>query len=248
VRIPSRNVLTRTAAVSVIAAIISVSLSTGIRMLWGVQSDGITIVVRLVLPFLIAIPIAFVWFTKLERLERSYRLLTEQTNNLIRSASTDPLTGLFNRRQFIDQFNQAMEMGIPGWFLIADIDYLKSINDNYGHLVGDEAVLATAKALETVLPKGSLVARIGGDEFCAFVPSIQEKEMLALYKQVSLFAAKLFKESVKAEGSVLSASIGIIVCKPKQTFAEVMALADERLYRKKRMRAQDQEYGQSYLH
>src|SRR5690606_9848299 len=124
-----------------------------IRLLLGVQSDGITIFVRLVLPFLIAIPIALVWFTKLERLERAYRILAKQANGLARSASTDPLTGVFNRRHFIAQFNHAMELEVPGWFLIADIDYLKAINDRYGHLVGDEAVLATAQALVTVLPE-----------------------------------------------------------------------------------------------
>lgn len=238
-RFPSRNVLKRTATVSVIAAIISISISTGVRLMLGVQSDNITIVVRLVLPFLIAIPIALTWFSKLERLENAYRTLARRANDLARTASTDPLTGVFNRRHFIAHFNNAMELGVRGWFMIADIDYLKKINDNIGHLAGDEAVISTANALERVLPKDSLIARIGGDEFCAFVPALKHEEMLRLNHQVNELAGKLFKESVKAEGISLSVSLGHIACKPKHTFKDVMSQADDRLYRKKRMRGSD---------
>lgn len=223
------------------AALISISISTGIRLLLGVESDNVTIVVRLALPFLIAPPIAFVWFTKLERLERAYRILARQANDLARSASTDPLTGLFNRRHFIAQFDQAMEIGVPGWFLIADIDYMKIINDRYGHLAGDEAVLATAKALETLLPEDSLIARIGGDEFCALIHGFQEKEVRLLIEQVNTLAGRLFKNAIKAETATLTVSIGYITCKTQQTFKDVMEQADKKLYRKKRMRSYHQE-------
>jgi len=236
VRLPSRRVLKRTAAVSLIAAFVSISISTGIRFVMDVQSDTITIVVRLVLPFLIAIPIALIWFSKLERLEVAYRALVRQANELARTASSDPLTGVLNRRSFIEQFERAMELGVRGWFLIADIDYLKVINDNFGHLAGDEAVISTAKALETVLPDDSLIARIGGDEFCAFVPGLSQGSMIALSKQISETAGIIFKASVVIDGAALSVSVGKVVCKPKQTFKDVISQADERLYRKKRMR------------
>lgn len=235
-RLPSRRVLKRTAAVSIIAAVVSISISTGIRFVLGVHSDTITIVVRLVLPFIIAIPIALMWFSKLERLEVAYRALVRQANELARTASSDPLTGVLNRRSFIQQFERAMELGVRGWFLLADIDYLKVINDNFGHLAGDEAVISTARALETVLPDDSLIARIGGDEFCAFVPEVSQDEMLVLLKYVSQSAGTNFKDAVKADEAALSVSIGKIACRANQTFKDVIGQADEKLYRKKRMR------------
>lgn len=235
-RLPSSRVLKRTAAVSIIAAIVSISISTGIRFLLGVHSDTITIVVRLVLPFIIAIPIALIWFSKLERLEVAYRALVRQANELSRAASTDPLTGVLNRRSFIEQFERAMEIGVHGWFIIADIDYLKLINDNFGHLAGDEAVISTARALQTVLPVDSLIARIGGDEFCAFVPGVSKDDMLSLLSRVSELAGANFADAIRADGASLSISVGNLACKPNQTFKDVISQADERLYRKKRMR------------
>ncbi|WP_435655548.1 GGDEF domain-containing protein [Brucella pituitosa] len=235
-RLPSKRVLKRTAVVSIIAAIISVSFSTGIRVVMGVHSDTITIIVRLTLPLLIAVPICLIWFSKLDQLEVAYRALVKQANELARTASSDPLTGTLNRRSFIEQFDHAMELGVRGWFLIADIDYLKTINDNYGHLVGDDAVISTADALVLVLPKDSLIARIGGDEFCAFVPSVTREEMQTLSKQVSDKAGSKFRDSVKNDVTVLSVSVGKIACRSKQTFKDVMSQADEKLYRKKRMR------------
>nr|WP_247875245.1 GGDEF domain-containing protein [Ochrobactrum sp. Marseille-Q0166] len=188
------------------------------------------------LPFVIAIPIALIWFSKLERLEEAYRALVRQANELARTASADPLTGVLNRRSFIKQFERAMEIGVRGWFLIADVDYLKVINDNFGHLAGDEAVVSTARALEAVLPEDSLIARIGGDEFCAFVPGVSQEEMLGFIQSVSEAAGTSFKNAVKTEGAALSVSVGKIVCNPKQTFKDVISQADEKLYRKKRMR------------
>src|SRR5690606_2437012 len=133
----------------------------------------VPLVVCRMLTILIAIPLGLFWFTKQEKLEQSYRVAVKRANELARVASIDPLTGLLNRRSFIQQFNAANKAGVRGWFLIADIDYLKRINDQYGHPTGDDAVISVAQALEDCLSNDSLIARIGGDEFCAFVPKAE---------------------------------------------------------------------------
>ena len=222
--------------VAVIAATISISLSTGIRIAVGARSDLVTIVVRLLLPFLIAIPLGLFWFSKLEKLEQSYRLAVKRANELARAASIDPLTGLLNRRSFIEQFNAANKAGVRGWFLIADIDYLKQINDQYGHPTGDEAVISVAHALEDCLPNDSLIARIGGDEFCAFVPKAEILDIDSVVSAMSSRASGLLQEKRPSIEQPLSVSVGKVVCKKGQTFEEVMALADEGLYRKKSAR------------
>nr|WP_265975609.1 diguanylate cyclase [Brucella intermedia] len=232
-RVPSSYVWKRTAMVAVIAATISISLSTGIRILIGAQPDLITIVVRLSLPFLIAIPMGLFIFSKLEKLEQSYRLAVKRANELARVASTDPLTGLLNRRSFIQQFNSANKAGVRGWFLIADIDYLKQINDQYGHPTGDLAVISAAEALEDCLSNDSLIARIGGDEFCAFVPKAGTSNIDSVVSEIGPRASGLFREKSPDIKHRLSISVGNIVCKPGHTFDEVMPLADKVLYRKK---------------
>jgi len=98
VAFPSRGVLKKSAIVTIICAAISISVSTGIRFYLGVQSDTITIIVRLILPFIIAFPIAIMLFAKIEKLEKAYRSLLKEARELAKCASTDPLTGLLNRR------------------------------------------------------------------------------------------------------------------------------------------------------
>lgn len=236
--VPSSYVWKRTALVAVIAALISISLSTGIRVVIGARSDTVTIVVRLLLPFLIAIPLGVFWFSRLEKLEQSYRVAVKRANELARVASIDPLTGLLNRRSFIQQFNAANKAGVRGWFLIADIDYLKRINDQYGHPTGDDAVISVAQALEDCLSNDSLIARIGGDEFCAFVPKAEISNIDSVVADISSRASGLLNEKRPDKELPLSVSVGLATCKPRQTFEEALALADERLYRKKSDRPQ----------
>ena len=233
---PSNYVLRQTARVTVLAAVTSISISTGIRIIVGAQADTITILVRLVLPFLIAIPLGLVWFTRLEKLERSYRDLVRHANELAKSASTDPLTGILNRRAFVTQFEGALEIGVKGWLLLADVDYLKSINDQYGHLAGDDAVMAVASALQQVLPQDSLIGRIGGDEFCAFVDLAKTADVHEVITHINLGAAELFRKSQPEAHHHLSVSIGYSRCEQKLSFKDAILRVDQKLYRKKRSR------------
>lgn len=207
VRLPSKFVFKKTASVSLLAAAISISVSTSIRFILDVHSDTITIIVRLVLPFVIAIPVALVWFTRLESLQNAYRDLVRHSNELARTASSDPLTGVMNRRAFIEQFEGAMQLSIKGWFLIADIDFLKKINDNFGHPTGDDAILCVAKGMQKKLPAEALLARIGGDEFCAFVPKTSDREIRETIQNINVAVEELFAKSRKDISQPLSISI-----------------------------------------
>lgn len=84
-------------------------------------------------------------------------------------AQTDDLTGLYNRRAFFNLLQQKIAQGRMErrnfWLVIADADNLKTINDRFGHLAGDEAIRALARTLERQLRRGTTIARYGGDEF-----------------------------------------------------------------------------------
>ncbi|PWL18394.1 GGDEF domain-containing protein [Falsochrobactrum shanghaiense] len=234
----SKNVWKRTIAVALIAAFLSISFSVGVRLVVGAEADRITDFTRLALPFLIAIPLGLFWFSYLEKIEESYRKAVKRASELARIASVDPLTGVLNRRSFIEQFEAASGAGVKGWLLIADIDYLKNVNDQYGHLAGDAAVIAIAQALVQELPPDSLIARIGGDEFCAFVPKASCSNLDAVVDNINVSATAILRKTRPEITLPVTASIGSFSCKPNQTFEEILSSADEKLYRKKRARVQ----------
>src|SRR5690606_20809314 len=233
---PSRSVWKRVALVTLVAAAISISVSTGLRVLVGAKADTITIVVRLILPFIIAIPLALVWFTHLERLEKSYHELLVKAAELARRASVDPLTGLLNRRSFIEQFEAAMGHGISGHFLIIDIDYLKAINDRHGHPAGDEAILSEAEAVRQVLGNQSLIAGVGGDEFGAFMPRCDGLKRDTWKAGISGAATQEYRTRTDLNPESLSVTRGCEPCGPGLTFKDVLLLADAKLYGNKRGR------------
>ncbi len=90
-------------------------------------------------------------------------------NNVIKLAYTDPLTGLLNRRRFMElarlYFKQQQRSKVTGALIMLDIDYFKKINDNYGHDVGDEVLKNLASILDSSLRDVDLKARYGGEEF-----------------------------------------------------------------------------------
>jgi diguanylate cyclase (GGDEF)-like protein len=99
------------------------------------------------------------------------RLLDEMTHQ----ATHDQLTGLANRSQFTDQLRAAIERGErevhPVTLLYMDLDGFKPVNDEFGHDVGDQLLVAVARRLRSCTREGDTVARLGGDEFAVLIDS-----------------------------------------------------------------------------
>jgi diguanylate cyclase (GGDEF)-like protein/PAS domain S-box-containing protein len=167
------------------------------------------------------------------------REIAEQVQELSRSSITDPLTGLFNRRYFDAYLDQQFELykrldrtyGV----LFLDIDRFKNVNDRLGHLVGD----ATLKFIADIISKGSrkmdVAARYGGDEFaliCA-VANLDQLE-IAGRRLVSMVQTSHFMAAERA-GMKLTVSAGGALVEPRDaTVHDVLARADEAMYRVKR--------------
>lgn len=101
--------------------------------------------------------------------------VTEQKNTeekLFQEASTDTLTGLYNRRQFEALFNQAIAAAVryntPYCVMMSDIDHFKNVNDTYGHEAGDVVLKTVADLMKKTFRTSDIVARFGGEEFIAF--------------------------------------------------------------------------------
>jgi diguanylate cyclase (GGDEF)-like protein len=84
------------------------------------------------------------------------------------------MTGTYSRHFFVELSEQSIRTslarGVPISMLMIDLDYLKSINDRYGHLAGDKALALVAEVAQNVLDPGDFIGRLGGDEFCAMLP------------------------------------------------------------------------------
>jgi diguanylate cyclase (GGDEF)-like protein len=100
--------------------------------------------------------------------------LKERMVELDRLASTDPLTGLYNRRMFFrrmeEELARAGRASDPMCLMYLDIDHFKQINDTYGHSAGDAVLKQIARLMQRTLRRGDVLGRIGGEEFLVYLP------------------------------------------------------------------------------
>jgi diguanylate cyclase (GGDEF)-like protein len=123
-------------------------------------------------------------------------LMGNQTlqRELERQARTDPLTGLLNRRAFLDDLNRRLERlsmtpgPARGALFFIDLDNFKALNDREGHEAGDAALIAVANLLREMVRPGDLVARLGGDEFALWIDPA-DADLAALRAQALCHAA-----------------------------------------------------------
>lgn len=115
-----------------------------------------------------------------EALESTATALGERDAKLLRLANHDPLTGLFNRRRFVDELEQLLSKspaskGLGSLFFV-DLDQFKYVNDTCGHPAGDRLIVTVAERLRATVGDRGVVARFGGDEFAILVPEVGKRE------------------------------------------------------------------------
>jgi len=151
----------------------------------------------------------------------------------------DELTGLPNRRAFIALSDQALKLAMrmerDVLMIFIDVDHLKYINDTFGHLAGDRALIDTARVLRESCREADIIARLGGDEFVALmmVDSDQTGELIC--DRIKTRVAQHNEEADREYD--LSLSVGATRSKAEGTMlADLLAQADMALYERKRGR------------
>ncbi|TXG83794.1 MAG: diguanylate cyclase [Sphingomonadales bacterium] len=166
------------------------------------------------------------------KLRAASRLLRMQ-DDLNHLANHDPLTGVYNRRAFSVAaelaINHADEEAQPLSMLLLDIDHFKSINDNYGHDVGDQAIRALAATVRAVAPKNAVIGRLGGEEFAVLLPdtTLVQGECIAEGVRASIEKIRL---QVPNGDRGFTASIGVSNLTPTDSVATLLKRADDALY------------------
>ena len=152
-------------------------------------------------------------------------------------ADTDPLTGLLNRRAFVDRLRKAAlrarRLETPLAIAFLDLDDFKAVNDRFGHAAGDATLVQTARALEATIRAGDVAARLGGDEFAAILWRSSPADAEQVGRR--LLDGIVVALSSSPETAKVSASVGVVyfpTC-PADVRA-ALAQADEAMYEAKR--------------
>jgi diguanylate cyclase (GGDEF)-like protein len=173
--------------------------------------------------FTIAIAFIFLAMAK-ERTEYRHRT----------AAMVDPLTGIANRRSFLHEGNELMKRHAgrarPAAVLLIDLDHFKSINDRFGHAIGDRVLQVFAEAAKAELRAFDLVGRLGGEEFAAVLYDAGREKALALAERIRASFAEIAAEvDGRPVGATLSIGVVVNVDQPLNV-PELLRQADEALY------------------
>ncbi|MEZ5831327.1 MAG: diguanylate cyclase [Dongiaceae bacterium] len=162
----------------------------------------------------------------------------EEQAALAKLSQTDALTGLLNRRGFEARLKDAVGAAHAadkgGALVYVDLDNFKQINDRHGHAQGDAALRAAAELLRRSVRAGDLVARVGGDEFAAWLDGVDRNEAERRGNELVRAAASLQRFAPEAEKKV-GFSVGIALLRSGQqaSHGDLVALADRAMYQVK---------------
>lgn len=227
-------------------------LSIGMMVCVAARGMGADKVIGL--GFILALPTAVGFFTALRwqlAQRRQYSLLMQVISSnrelhgeikrrealeaeLKRQATTDPLTGLFNRRQYEMLFQRERErcarLGQEMTLCVMDLDHFKRVNDQHGHDAGDAVLKHVAQHLSCSLRHSDIVGRFGGEEFILILPDTGLEQAVAVLNRLR---EELAQTPVPVRGQLLpvSATFGVTVVQPDDTDLEVtIRRADVALY------------------
>jgi two-component system cell cycle response regulator len=173
--------------------------------------------------------------------------LSQTNQKLEQMAITDGLTGVYNRLYLTQKLEHEVMNNIkyqlPFAVILLDIDYFKLINDNYGHLVGDQMIHSTVEAIKQTLRQTDILARYGGEEFIIYLPQTSQSQASLLAERVksTVESNKMIVKNIPHSLSI-TISIGLLsinnfafesLRSPRTYLNELLESVDKALYRAK---------------
>jgi diguanylate cyclase (GGDEF)-like protein len=200
----------------------------------AVVSQDIWLAIYLSTHAVVATVAALISSSLSRQVQRTLGSLHTQADQMAKLAHTDPLTGLANRRHLFEQleseFARAQRYRRPFSLLYIDLDGFKEINDQFGHLFGDEILRGSARSMQAVLRATDLLARIGGDEFAVLLPETNltgaKSVSVKLRKALAAYGGQL---SPSMPELTLSVGVGQIN-EDDDAIEDILARADKAQY------------------
>jgi diguanylate cyclase (GGDEF)-like protein/PAS domain S-box-containing protein len=151
-------------------------------------------------------------------------------------ANTDPLTSILNRGAIIERLKAELlrseRENKPLSLALLDIDHFKSVNDSYGHAVGDAVLNEVVRRINSVLRKYDSLGRFGGEEFLLIVPGADSAKANKVFERIRSMVGEHDMKAVSPHIRV-TVSLGVVTCTGKASLDELITLADRALYQAK---------------
>lgn len=156
-----------------------------------------------------------------------------------RGAYRDPLTGLYNRRYLVENLKRELEKSkryhLSFSLVFIDLDYFKSVNDQFGHMIGDLVLQRTAKLIQRMSREADLSARFGGEEFVILMPQTTDRMAWKAVERLRKVYEQQGRRIQDPVFSGLTLSGGVVSCpRDAQNLGDILHLADQALYAAKR--------------
>lgn len=155
------------------------------------------------------------------------------SRELLRVSITDSLTGIFNRAKFGQELNQWVDYSNkyekPLSLVIFDIDNFKSVNDNYGHLIGDGVLQSIAAVIKKAIRHTDVFARWGGEEFVILLPGTEIHQSMEMTERMRICISKIKYDKVEN----ITCSFGLAELQENESAESLMQRADKHLYEAK---------------
>lgn len=150
-------------------------------------------------------------------------------------AERDGLTAVYNSDTVRFRIGKMLEKrtgAVSSGFVMLDVDHFKGINDTLGHQSGDRVLQNLSDSLRTAVRDTDIIGRLGGDEFCIYLPQIPDYEFLCRFCQRLNAVSKSYFNQTEI-GIDVTISVGGVLVRPDETFADVYRRADQALYEAK---------------
>lgn len=189
------------------------------------EESARSLTIFLIIMFIVLIATVFI-------LMRNVKL----TKQLKEMAHNDPLTGIYNRRFFMElasfQMARSTRTNIESFIIIYDLDHFKAVNDTYGHLAGDKVLIETSQRVKNAIRPYDVLGRYGGEEFIILMTDIKETNKDNAMHAIDRIRQEICKAPVVFEGIDISvsASFGMAYAAPFNDLATAVKYADEALY------------------
>ena len=229
-----KSILLKAFVVSTLAVVLAYAMIILLIPLFGEKINPSAWVLGFIGPFIVGMPVASFCFWQSDKLKSAHMQLVSAHETLREKSRRDHMTGMLNRETFLAQMGGLNRKSDKGVLLITDADHFKRINDSYGHLDGDKALLMISKAIESAVRDGDMAGRIGGEEFAVFLSGadIDEAEIVAERMRTAVEALQ-FRTSCGALVPLTISTGGALIGRDNSV-SELMRSADQCLYEAKR--------------